>query len=238
MANGNQGSFLQTFKQELGGREEEEIFLGRQSREERHPRCNWGKRWEDGAQTCVWFSDENDTTNITTRPRVLRCTGSLAHRQQGTSFTAKPKRFPAARSASCSQWKHVQHYLLTNDKPKQPNGPMQQAGRRRKQRRQHRLMHIWYKVRLNTEQNMSHFKNKVVGATSQEIAAKHSDTFVLLPCTNGFLECLKWESVRSGFHMFSWIFLDSQIRREEHLLSLHLSSVACTNTSLSRNATP
>lgn len=35
MANGNRGSFLQTFKQVLVGREEEEIFLGRPSREQR-----------------------------------------------------------------------------------------------------------------------------------------------------------------------------------------------------------
>lgn len=157
----------------------------------------------------MWFfSDENGTTNVTTRPRVLlRFTGSLAHRQQGTSFTAKPKRFPAARSASCSQWKHVQHYLLTNDKPKQPKGPMQQAGRRRKQHWQHWLMHSGYKVRLNTEQNRSRFKNKVVGAKSQKMAAKQSNTYFILLCTKGFqdVSCGRVLSIH-GFHLFAVSF--------------------------------
>lgn len=210
-----------------GEREEEEIFLGRHSRDipYKHPRCNRGKRWEDGGQTCVWFfgwerhHEHHNTTASAAFSQAHSHTGNKALHSLPNPNAFLPLGQRHAHSGNmCS----TIYWQTTNQN--NPNGPMQQAGRRRKQRRQHRLMHIWHKVRLNTEQNTSHFKNKVVGATSQKMAAIfHSTMHWRLS------ECVEWESFLSGFNMFRCVSLNSQSKQEERntfsplqLIWLHL----------------
>lgn len=58
------------------------------------------------------------------------------------------------------------------------------------------------------------FQTEVVGAKSQKMAAKCSNTHFILPCTERLSECVKWQSALSGFHMFCCNFLSSQYKQE------------------------
>lgn len=125
-----------------GEREEEEIFLGRQSREQRHrqqtPKMQSRKkvrRW--GGQTCVWCSGDNDTTNITTGPRALRFALHSGHQALHFTHCQAPQRLPR-RPLSVMLTVGTCAALFADKRQNQNKirrANAKQAGRRRKQRR-------------------------------------------------------------------------------------------------------